>query len=313
MKNLIEYFLNGIFAQKFVSNNTIESYRRDLNIFLTYILENKKIASDDKILLSLEKDDVNSFLSHLTDKGYKKSTICRMISSLRSFYNFLFDEKSIIANPMLYISSPKVKRSLPNVASEKTIVDLIEFAMLDQSVCGQKVYFILELLYGTGLRVSELISIRLGDFIKSENGLLLLIKGKGGKERVVPLTHMSEIALKNYLNNHSEINDIKSYLFPSGNASQSQKGHITRQRVGQIIKDICKKSGMYVDLSPHGVRHAFATHMLENGSNLVAVKMLLGHSDIGTTQIYTHVMTDKLTEVTEKYHPLSTKCVKDDL
>lgn len=257
--------------------------------------------SSNECLLYVSFSNVVNFLCYLNDRSYSVNSVCRIISALRHFYKFLLAEKIISENPMVNVISPKNKRKIPIVANENTVSQLIDFAMENDDTPGKKNYLIMEMLYGAGLRVSELISIRLEDFFRSENGLLLKIKGKGGKERIVPITQSAEKALIFYLQHHSDIQNPFSYIFPH---SKSFTMHMTRQRVGQIIKEISKKAGIYVKISPHGLRHAFATHMLDNGSNLIAIKHLLGHSDIGTTQIYTHVATHKLVEVTEKYHPM---------
>lgn len=262
------------------------------------------LKSSDECLLYVSFQSVVSFLCYLNDRSYSVNSVCRIISALRHFYKFLLAEKIISENPMVNVISPKNKRKIPVVANENTVSQLIDFAMENDKTLGKKNYLIMEMLYGAGLRVSELISVRLEDFIQNENGLLLKVKGKGDKDRLVPITQSAEKALIFYLQHNSEIQNPCSYIFPHNKSSTM---HMTRQRVGQIIKEISKKAGIYVKISPHGLRHAFATHMLDNGSNLIAIKHLLGHSDIGTTQIYTHVATHKLVEITAKYHPM-----KDD-
>lgn len=289
-----------IFTEKFSSKNTIESYRRDLVKFYNFIQKNLNECS---------KQDILNFLSFLYDLKSDSKTVSRHLSSIRQFYKFLFREKIILDNPVIDIESPKIQRKLPKIAEENDVIELLNFASKDQSINGIKVSLILEILYGTGIRVSELIKIKISDFISSEDGFFLIVCGKGNKERIVPFND----AVTNILKIYMEINNIpfrsKEFLFKSDYSSQN---HITRQRVGQILKEIMIKSGMNFSISPHKMRHFFATHMLENNCSLVVVKDILGHSDISSTQIYTHVMASKLRDITEKFHPLSKQKISGD-
>lgn len=315
----IERFLHAIAAEKSLSKNTIEAYRRDLQLWCDF-------ASMHSIfVLGAKESDISAFLANLYDQQRKKSSIARVVSAMRQFYKFL-QQEGIADNPMNYIDSPKISRTLPKSVTEGDIARLFDAAYRDDSRYGLRLIAMLELLYGTGVRVSELISIKISDFISTEDGLLLLIKGKGGKERVVPVTDAAEKAIDRYI---ASINSSASvfvesknrYLFPS----DATDGHLTRQRVGQMLKKLALQIGFnsdagldfsqkfsnidiaafYKKISPHVIRHSFATHMLEHGAGIMSIKQLLGHSDITTTQIYTNVVTDKLRETTEKYHPLS--------
>jgi integrase/recombinase XerD len=333
---LINEFLMSMFSEKFSSKNTIESYKRDLVKFSSFLVknldnnnqnnsnksfDNSKYPNKDEnfcvvqshldnLLLNCSHQNIVDFLSHLHDRKNSFATINRSISSIRQFYLFLFREKKIHHNPCVNLESPKIKKTLPKIATEDSMMKLLDFAAQDKSDYGVKVSLILEILYATGIRVSELIKIKTSDFIQSDQDILILVKGKGAKERIVPLNDQVVSVLNNYLDLHRMSLKSKEFIFKNNQnphipLKNNQNPHISRQRIGQIIKEIMNKSGLNFEISPHKIRHSFATHMLENNCNLVVVKDLLGHSDISTTQIYTHVVSGKLKEVTQKFHPLS--------
>ncbi|WP_231158761.1 tyrosine-type recombinase/integrase [Candidatus Gromoviella agglomerans] len=250
-------------------------------------------------LKNCNPENLTNFISWLYDTPKSANSIARTLSCVRRFFKFLLNEKIIDHNPTVNLDSPRVKRHIPIVVNENLMIQLIDFSYKDNSKYGLKVSLILEIMYATGIRVSELIKIKLSNFSIIENDLLLTVCGKGKKERIIPLTNQAMRCLDEYIRVYGlHSND---WLFGS---DRSQSKYMTRQRIGQILNEIVRKSSLNIKISPHGIRHSFATHMLDNGSNILEVKDLLGHSDVGTTQIYTHVMSKSMRSVIEKYHPL---------
>jgi integrase/recombinase XerD len=292
---LIDNFLEAIVAERNASQNTIESYGRDLAHFCVFYADDIRGA---------KKEDCCRYRQLLCGE-FKPSTVCRRLVALRQFYAFLHEEHVVLVNPMLHIALPKNARSLPNVASAESIFSLLDYVSSDMSREGRRKWVMFELLYGTGIRVSELISLKLGNFSfdRSTNDILPFVSvcGKGGKERVIPLHETCILALSEYLNIRASFFEegemLSQWLFPSN------RKHLTRQRVGQILKEVAVNVGI-LHISPHALRHAFATHLLNNGANLMAIQKLLGHSDISTTQVYTHIKSQHLVELLEKHHPL---------
>ncbi|PIR31700.1 MAG: tyrosine recombinase [Alphaproteobacteria bacterium CG11_big_fil_rev_8_21_14_0_20_44_7] len=280
----IESFLEMMSVERGSSRNTIEAYQRDLCEF----------AAGNKISVeSCSADDIRKFLKSLSDSGLSAKTRARKLSSLRQFFLYLYTEKIRKDNPTSDVEAPKTGKSLPKFMSAKDVETLLEATQEDL-----RLKLMLEILYATGLRVSELISLK-KTCIHVENGeYYVFVKGKGSKERLVPLGSFAIAALHEYLDN----NDIEYWLFPSG------KSHITRQRFGQMLKELALKSNLNpAQVSPHVIRHSFASHMLHNGADLRLVQELLGHEQIATTEIYTHIQAEKLQEIVSKFHPLSKK------
>jgi integrase/recombinase XerD len=295
---LVDRFLEALVAERNASQNTIESYGRDLAHFCAFYTKDIKEAG---------KEDCCKYRQLLCEE-FKPSTVCRRLVALRQFYAFLHAEHVITTNPMLHIALPKNARILPNVLSAESIFALLNHVSSDTSYEGRRMWVVFEFLYGTGVRVSELISLRLSSFSFDRNNNTIMpfvsICGKGGKERIVPLHETCIVALTEYLAVRSAFFDLgetsSPWLFPS------RGKHITRQRVGQILKGVAANVGI-LHISPHALRHAFATHLLNNGANLMAIQKLLGHSDISTTQIYTHVKSRHLVELLSEHHPLFCK------
>ncbi|MDR0753698.1 MAG: tyrosine recombinase [Holosporaceae bacterium] len=285
MHNFIELFVEYLKSERNASKNTILSYQFDLADFTNFInLDNPP-----------EEQDIIRYLSEIQEKQCQPSTIRRKLSALRQFFKFLYQEELINDNPMKFIRQPKYKRPLPKIINEETVIKLqnaTNFLKYEEKI---RANLILYFLYGSGLRVSELISIKQSSVMDFK---FIRILGKGGKERIVPLTHAIAPLLEEWKN----VREKSVWIFPSTNPVK----HITRQRVFQILKQIAMISGVDVTkISPHVLRHAFATHILDNGADLLSVKKMLGHQDIATTEIYTHVTRKKLKEVIKKYHPLS--------
>jgi integrase/recombinase XerD len=291
-------------AERGAAKNTLESYRRDLTSFFQTI---------SKDVADIQKDDIETYLTSLCEKS--EATVARHLSTLRQFFLFLLSEGTISSNPTKLIDMPKKRRSLPKYLSKEDIQHLLEEAQKTKDEDSLRLYCLLELLYASGLRVTELISLPLQSFLfnnKEQKIQFLIIKGKGRKERLAPLHQQAIVAVEMYLKvrpfflskvNAHAIDKASKYLFPS----TAKEGYLTRQRIGQLLKDLALRANMDPEkLSPHVIRHAFATHLLQNGADLMVIQKLLGHSDISTTQIYTHVLPNHLVNLVNNYHPLKT-------
>ncbi len=285
MHKYLELFFESLKSERNASNNTIQSYMLDLEDFV------KSVSFDHNIT----SNEIENYIRGLFQKGFKTSSIKRKMSALKQFFKFLYSEEIISENPMTFINQPKKVRSLPKIISEEEVKLLRESTKYLPTYEEQvRMDLILYLLYGSGLRVSELISLKYNSFV--ENKFIRLI-GKGRKERIVP---MASKVIK-LLSVWHKICKDSVWLFPSSNPQK----HITRQRVFQLIKQITDLSGIDKNkISPHVLRHAFATHILDHGADLLSVKKMLGHRDISTTEIYTHVSRSKLKEIVHKFHPL---------
>lgn len=309
---LIESFLEMISAERGAAANTLDSYRRDLEDFSSFL------GTQSSTLIDADTNAIRAFLTDLTARKFAASSQARKLSAVRQFYAFLFSENFRGDNPTGPIDSPKKAQSLPKILTEEEVEALIQRAELEaantaQSAAKQlraaRTYTLLEVLYATGLRVSELVSLP-SEAIREDNRFLSII-GKGEKERLVPLSDKAKSAMANYVarrrellesnNNKGSIEDIK-WLFPA----TSESGHFTRQAFARDLKDLAARAGLEpARVSPHVLRHAFASHLLQNGADLRAVQQLLGHSDISTTQIYTHVLDERLRALVEEHHPLA--------
>jgi integrase/recombinase XerD len=286
-----DQFLHHLRVEKGLAKNSVESYARDLMKFFSF-LETKALSP-----LRASQADLMDFISSLAGQLSIRS-IARNISSLKAFYRFLVSEGEIETNPARLLSAPRLPRRLPGVLSRSEVERLLTQPDATTSR-GDRDRAMLELLYATGLRVSELIHLKIPS-VNTEAGFVRTV-GKGSKERMVPVGAKALEALKNYLE-HGRPGLLKrrssSYLFlsPRGKA-------MTRQGFWKIIKRYGLQAGIRKELSPHSLRHSFATHLLECGADLRSVQIMLGHSDISTTQIYTHVTRERLKEIHQKYHP----------
>ncbi len=280
----LKIFLDYLRLEKNSSAHTILNYGKDLESFFAYL----KIGDLDNVT----RLDIRNFLVYLNESGYSNSSIARKLSAVRAFFKFLARGKYVEKNPVANIISPKISKKLPkniSVADVSAILDSVpsrgKYALRDKAI--------LELLYGTGVRVSELIGINIEDV--DIGRLYVKVKGKGKKERLVPLGKVALLAVKNYLNLLKRKNGP---LFINKNETR-----LTDRSVRRIIKKYCLKSGIGKIISPHTLRHSFATHLLDRGADLRSVQELLGHSNLSTTQIYTHVTMSKMKEVYDKAHP----------
>ena len=288
MKQEIEKFIEYLIIEKKYSKNTINSYNIDLNKFNKF-LNNKKINN-------ITKEDIRKYLNHINDSLNSKS-ISRNISTLKSFYKYLILNKIINKNPMDQINNPKTKKSLPKVLSEEEINKLLEIELKTDFDYRNKA--MLELMYSSGLRVSELINLKIND-VDLENDCVKIF-GKGSKERIIPLNDYAKEALKQYTMTHRKElfkHGENNYLFLNNHGNQ-----MTRQGFFKILQKIAKEKNIKTSFSPHTLRHSFATHLLKYGADLRSIQELLGHSDISSTQIYTHITNEQLHSDYIEYHP----------
>jgi integrase/recombinase XerD len=301
----LENFLEMLAAERGAAENTLAGYRRDLEDYSDFLGRTK--------LAEANSDHISGYMSDLTRRGYAETSQARRLSALKQFYKFLYSEGSRQDDPTRTLSAPKKRSSLPKVLSMDDVDCLIETARLQTEAShksaaaalrAQRMYTLIEVLYATGLRVSELVSLPVTAALRDAR--LIEIKGKGGKERLVPLSHAAQSAMKMYVELRSAESAYENspWLFPSHGGS----GHLTRQHFGRDLKDLAAAAGLDSSkVSPHVLRHAFASHLLQNGADLRVVQQLLGHADISTTQIYTHVLDERLRELVETAHPLARK------
>jgi len=293
MKSDLADFINYLTVEKGLADNTLKSYAADLNDFLLF-LQKKGVNSWEEV----NGEVILIYLAKLRKNKVASATLSRRISSLRSFFQFLTAEKRININPVANLKTPKTEKKLPQVLSLQEIDILLSQPDLSKPQ-GLRDKAILEVLYSTGLRISELTLLNL-DSINLEDGYLRCF-GKGSRERILPLGELACQALKDYLE--------KGRLKLLKNAREEalfinrQGKRLTRQGCWKIIKFYAKKAGFTKDITPHTLRHSFATHLLENGADLRVVQELLGHLDITTTQLYTHLTTKHLRQVYDKAHP----------
>jgi integrase/recombinase XerD len=293
----IESFLDMMLAERNAAANTRAAYMRDLSDAANFLAKKKIDLAD------AGEDHVRSYILSLREAAAK--TQARRLSALRQFFKFLASEKIRADDPTRNIDAPKMGRSLPKYLSEDEVLTLIKSIKKMQGAEGARLRAMIEILYAAGLRVSELVSLPLGAVLFDRG--LVQVRGKGGKERVVPLGDPAITAVQEWMaERKTMLGERKSpFLFPSFTA---KTGYITRQRFFQQLRQIGIGAGLMPDrLSPHVLRHAFATHLIEHGADLRSVQTMLGHADIATTQIYTHVATDRLTQAVVAHHPLSRK------
>ena len=288
-------FLTMLRVERNVSTHTIDAYKRDINQYLMYLGD-----LDIKNLSDVKSTHIRDYIRVLSDGGMAPASISRIISSIRTYYRFLSSENILDENPVLLINNPKLPKKLPDVLSEKEI-SLIINAIQKSSKFYQRDKAIIELLYSCGIRVTELCNIEMSNLFIDED--LIRVMGKGNKERLLPLGVRSKKYLDDYIK-HSRNSHIKksgsSFVFVSRNGNQ-----LTRAMINIILNKWAQVSGLKKSVSPHKLRHSFATHLLEGGADLRFVQALLGHSDISTTQIYTHIDKHYLKEVYKIHHPRS--------
>ncbi len=285
-------------AERGAAANTLAAYRRDLEDFGDFLSRRKRGVDE------ADADNIRSYLDGLAGAGLAASSSARRLSALRQFHRFLFNEGIRTDNPAALIEGPKSTRKLPHVLSESDVEKLITCAHAnDDTAQGARLSCLLEILYASGLRVSELVSLPLNAV--SNDPLLMLIKGKGGRERLVPLGDPARAAIEIYLTQRPHFlrgAKDRGFLFPSRGA----QGHLTRHRFAQLLQQLVVLAGLPMRaISPHTLRHAFATHLLSHGADLRVVQQMLGHADISTTEIYTHVLSESMQTLVKQHHPLA--------
>ncbi|HEU4476207.1 MAG TPA: site-specific tyrosine recombinase XerD [Methyloceanibacter sp.] len=298
-------FLDMLSAERGAAAHTIEAYTRDLSEFLAFLAAKGKHAEN------ATADHLRAFLAGLARKGLAPTSRARKLSAIRQFFRFILAEGMRADDPCSAIDSPRLGRPLPKILSLAEVETLLETAKRSSETVAEgtarrraiRLYAALETLYATGLRVSELIALPRNVLIADDR--VLTIKGKGGRERLVPLNDAAREALAAHLaavrDDEANGRGTSEWLFPS-----SGGGHLTRQRFGQELKALALASGIDpARVSPHVLRHAFASHLLERGADLRTLQQLLGHADISTTQIYTHVIEERLRRLVEEHHPLA--------
>ena len=283
-------------AERGAAKLTIVAYRNDLDDFAAFL------AAAGKTVEAADAAALRRYLARLVGAGMAPRTTARRLSALRQFHKFLFAEGVRRDDPTAQLDSPRLGRPLPKILAEAEIDALIAAARRRDGAEGRRLLCFVELLYATGLRVSELVALPLAR-LREER--FLLIAGKGGKERLVPLSAPARAALTEYVALRGAFlaeGATSPFLFPS----RGEEGHLTRRRCGQLLKALALEAGVDpARVSPHVLRHAFASHLLDHGADLRSVQQMLGHADIATTQIYTHVQGDRLRALVEAHHPLA--------
>ncbi|RZP05524.1 MAG: tyrosine recombinase [Flavobacteriales bacterium] len=279
-----------------LSLNSIVSYENDIISLKNYILDNKIKESP----IECTPDTLNSFIYNSSKKNSPRSQ-ARKISGLKSFFKFLVFEEYIKSSPMSNIESPKLGRKLPDILNVEEISQMISSINIKEKF-GQRNKTIIEILYGTGIRVSELIELKISNIFFKEN--LIRVLGKGDKERFVPIGLKAKKSIIDYINNNRKYQKIEESSNDILILSKYGK-KITRHMIFTLIKNISKKSGITKKISPHTFRHSFASHLLKNGADLRTIQLILGHENITTTEIYTHLDSKHLLNVMKKYHPRS--------
>lgn len=295
----LEPFMEMLFAERNASVNTAAAYKADLHNLQEFLFDH---GTD---MESVGAEVLRGYIGALNARGMSSRTVARRLSTIRQFYGFLYSEGVRTDNPSAAVDSPRQGRPLPKILSETEVEALLEAARARRGADGKRLVCLLEIAYASGLRVSELVGLPLTAVTRDTR--VVMVRGKGDRERVVPLTRVAGDAIGAYLAvrwRHLPTKIELPYLFPS----RSGQGHLTRRRVGQLVKELAWDCGLDpTKVSPHVLRHAFATHLLNHGADLRSVQQMLGHADISTTQIYTHVLGERLKTVVEDHHPLARK------
>ena len=293
----VEAFLEMLQAERGASRNTLAAYGADLDNLQVFLARRQKRPAD------ADTEALRAYLKSLDYVGMTPRTVARRLSVIRQFYRFLLAERMRDDDPASTLDSPKLGRPLPKVLSRVEVDRLIAAAQAKGGTDSGRMETLLEILYGSGLRVSELVALPLTS--AERDPTMLIVRGKGDKDRQVPLSDPARAAIARWLHVRAAAladGETSRYLFPS----RGRAGHLTRQRFAQLLKEAALAAGIDPALvSPHVLRHAFASHLLEAGADLRSVQLMLGHADIATTQIYTHVVPEKLRSLVEDHHPLA--------
>jgi len=297
----IDNFLNMMRSTRNASSNTLAAYRGDLSEFAMFVGRRQTTPERASV------DHVRGYLKALDEKGLAASTAARRLSALKRFFRFVIDMGFREDDPTSSLDGPKLGQRLPKYLSEAEVDALLDAAKRRPGADGLRLQALMEVLYATGLRVTELVTLPVSAFLRESP--VLIVNGKGGKERMVPLGEPAQDAVRDYMLVRDSFlprgrakGRAERYLF----ASRGKEGHLTRARFGQLIKELATEAGLdRKRVSPHVLRHSFASHLLANGADLRALQQMLGHADISTTQIYTHVMEERLRQLVETSHPLA--------
>ncbi len=293
MDSYVSDFINYLAVERGLAQNTLESYGRDLKQFKEYLNCRKKDIIHDS-----NKDIIMDYLETLQEKGRAVSTISRNLAAIKSFYQYLVRERFLEKDPAIHLESPKLEKKLPRILSISEVEQLLKQPNL-QFPNGIRDKAMLELLYATGIRVTELISLNISD-VNLEMGYIKCY-GKGSKERIVPLGSIAAKCVQEYISKGRN-KLVRTYEEPALFVNH-HGNRLTRQGFWKIIKKYAHEASIVKEITPHTLRHSFATHLLENGADLRSVQEMLGHADISTTQIYTHITRNHLKEVYNKTHP----------
>ena len=290
---LIDEFCDALWLEDGLAKNTLEAYRRDLSQFAAWLE-----ARSGKALFGADQADIQSYLGHQSRKKTRATSVARLLSALKRFYRHGLRQGRIKADPTLRIESPKLPRGLPKSLTEEDVESLLEAPPVEKAL-GLRDRAMLETLYASGLRVSELVTLKLGQV--SQDMGVVRVTGKGSKERLVPLGEEAIAWIRRYLK------EARPELLAGRAANDlfvtARGGAMTRQMFWTLLRRYAARAGLRKPISPHTLRHAFATHLLNHGADLRVVQLLLGHSDISTTQIYTHVARERLKQLHAKHHP----------
>jgi len=297
----LERFFEMLMAERQSAANTVDAYRRDLRDFTVFVKRRSRSLADVDAAL------VRAYLQRLDQAGMAPRTAARRLSALRQFYKFLLGEGLRTDDPLGTVDAPRQPKALPKLLSEEEVARLLGAARALSGDDGLRSVALLELLYATGLRVSELVGMPVAAVMRDQR--VLIVRGKGGKERMIPLNEVARQAIGDWLPVRAvwlakarKGGGTSPWLFPS----RGKSGHLTRHRFAQLLKAICVAADLDPHrVSPHVLRHAFATHLLDNGADLRSVQQMLGHADIATTQIYTHVAGERLKSLVSTHHPLA--------
>jgi len=294
MAGIIDRFIRHLSWERGSSENTCDSYKRDLEKFLNFLKKKKKNP------INATRVDIDNFILYLDSTGLTKRSVCRIISSIRVFYNFLLAKGEITASPAVNIETPKFRKNLPSVLSQEEVRRIIETPETSFNPLGLRDRAMFELLYATGLRVSELLDLKLSNIFLDE-GFLRQI-GKGGRERIVPIGKYAKEWVSAYIRDArptlKKNKPTKEILFLSRRGSR-----LSRMGFWKVLRHWAIRAGINKKVTPHTFRHSFATHLLEGGADLRSVQAMLGHASITTTEIYTHVDRERLKEAIKVYHP----------
>lgn len=300
----VELFLDMLAAERGAGENTLSAYTRDLSDFADFLKAKRQSLS------TASSDHIRDYMSTLDSRGFAASSVARKLSAIRQLFRFLYAEGRRPDDPAAILQGPKRGRALPKVLSVQLVDRLLETARgaiqnedtpPPERLRAARLHCLLELIYATGLRVSELVALPSSAARREQR--MIVVRGKGNKERMVPLNDSAKQAMADYLalRTQAKLGESK-WLFPSFGES----GHLTRQHFARELKALAATAGLRPDqVSPHVLRHAFASHLLQNGADLRVVQTLLGHSDISTTQIYTHVLEERLKSLVRDLHPLA--------